>query len=167
MRPWLRWQNIAVQVTGIRMSTEEQQRNLKQQKYARCEKWKAELLNYSPKVVSMLNHLRLSGCPIPPSSIVCAPCDPTRPSGFHPAGAIVLCQGHFGRKKHMEATLAHKLIRTNNLSGDCRYMRELGRRYVSFSKQHQACVRRRAALSVRANPACLDTASTERAVDEV
>lgn len=138
----------------------------------------------------MLNHLRLSGCPIPPSSIICAPCDPTRSGGFHPAGAIVLCQGHFGSKKHMEDTLAHELvhmydhckfnvdwqnlrhhacseIRANSLSGDCRYMRELGRGYVSFSKQHQACVRRRAVLSVRANPACPDTASAERAVNEV
>ncbi|KIM50273.1 hypothetical protein SCLCIDRAFT_1225451 [Scleroderma citrinum Foug A] len=95
----------------------------------------------------MLNHLCLSGCPIPPSSIICAPCDPTRSGGFHPAGAIVLCQGHFWSKKHMEDTLAHELvhmydhckfnvdwqnlrhhacseIRANNLSGDCRYMRE-------------------------------------------
>lgn len=28
-------------------------------------------------------------------------------------------------------------IRANSLSGDCRYMRELGRGFVSFSKQHQ------------------------------
>ncbi|KAF9218147.1 hypothetical protein BS17DRAFT_791991, partial [Gyrodon lividus] len=132
----------------------------------------------------------LSGCPVPPSNIVCAPCDPTRSGGFHPAGAIVLCQGHFGDKKHMEDTLTHELIhmydhckfnidwhnlrhhacseiRANSLSGDCRYMRELGRGYVSFSKQHQACVRRRAILSVRANPKCPDEAAAERAVNEV
>lgn len=28
-------------------------------------------------------------------------------------------------------------IRANSLSGDCRYMRELGRGHVSFTKQHQ------------------------------
>ena len=46
-RSFQRWLNKAAEVTGFRMSTEERQRNLEQQKYARCEKWKAELLNYS------------------------------------------------------------------------------------------------------------------------
>jgi inner membrane protease ATP23 len=134
-----------------------------------------------PSVIFMLKHLKLSGCPVPPSNVVCAPCDLTRSGGFHPAGAIVLCQGHFGDKKHMEDTLTHELvhmydhckfnvdwrnlrhhacsevseqcvvlrrsfvltyaaapkIRANSLSGDCRYMRELGRGFVSFSTQHQ------------------------------
>ena len=38
---------------------------------------------------------------------------------------------------------------------------------VSVPVCTQACVRRRAILSVRANPACLDAASAERAVNEV
>ncbi|KAL4070250.1 peptidase M76 [Scleroderma citrinum] len=189
-RSFQRWLKKAARITGLGLSTEERQRNLEEQKHARCEQWKAELLSYSPKVVFMLKHLRLSGCAVPPSNVICAPCDLTRSGGFHPAGAIVLCQGHFGSKKHMEDTLIHELvhmydhckfnvdwqnlrhhacseIRANSLSGDCRYMREVGRGYVSFSKQHQACVRRRAILSVRANPACPDAASAERAVNEV
>ena len=81
-------------------------------------------------------------------------------------------------------------IRANSLSGDCKWSREIQRGFVSFSKQHQAslvdecpfvlyfqnlplhvshqeCVRRRAILAVRANPACPDQASAERAVNEV
>ncbi|KAK1217259.1 Mitochondrial inner membrane protease atp23 [Marasmius sp. AFHP31] len=75
-------------------------------------------------------------------------------------GAVKLCAGHFFNKKHMEHTIAHELthlydqckfkvdwsnlrhhacseIRANNLSGDCRYTRELRRGIVSFTKQHQ------------------------------
>lgn len=63
-----------------------------------------------PSVVFMLKHLRLSGCIVPPENIVCAPCDRTRSGGFHPAGAIVLCQNHPGSKRHMEDTLTHELV---------------------------------------------------------
>ncbi|KAL0061924.1 Mitochondrial inner membrane protease atp23 [Marasmius tenuissimus] len=77
-------------------------------------------------------------------------------------GAVKLCAGHFFNKKHMEHTIVHELthlydqckfkvdwsnlrhhacseIRANNLSGDCRYTRELRRGIVSFTKQHQVC----------------------------
>ncbi|KAH7886436.1 peptidase M76 family-domain-containing protein [Phlebopus sp. FC_14] len=189
-RAFQRWLKQAALATGLGGTPEERQRNHEEQKHLRCEKWKAELMSYSPAVVFMLKHLKLSGCAVPPANIVCSPCDVTRSGGFHPAGAIVLCQGHFGDKKHMEDTLTHELIhmydqckfkvdwhnlrhhacseiRANNLSGDCRFMRELGRGHLSFSKQHQTCVRRRAILSVRANPGCPDEAAAERAVNEV
>jgi len=148
-------------------------------------------MNYSPIVVFMLKHLELSGCAVPRQNVVCAPCDLTRSGGFTPdPGAVVLCSGQFFSQKHMESTLVHELvhmydhckfkvdwnnlrhhacseIRANNLSGDCRYTRELRRGFVSFSKQHQACVRRRAVTSVMANPACPDEATAEKAVNEV
>ncbi|KAF9267747.1 hypothetical protein L218DRAFT_954944 [Marasmius fiardii PR-910] len=105
-------------------------------------------------------------------------------------GAVKLCAGHFFNKKHMEHTIAHELthlydqckfkvdwnnlrhhacseIRANNLSGDCRYTRELKRGILSFTKQHQACVRRRAITSVSANPACPSEAMAEKVVNEV
>ncbi|KAF9065158.1 peptidase M76 [Rhodocollybia butyracea] len=108
----------------------------------------------------------------------------------HPNGALKLCAGHFFSKQHAESTIAHELvhmfdecrfkvdwnnlrhhacseIRANNLSGDCRYTRELRRGFVSFTKQHQACVRRRAIVSVAANPVCPSFAHAERAVNEV
>ncbi|KAF5371737.1 hypothetical protein D9758_003356 [Tetrapyrgos nigripes] len=111
--------------------------------------------------------------------------------GYIPqVGAIKLCGGHFFSKQHVESTIAHELIhmydqckfkvdwsnlrhqacseiRANSLSGDCRYTRELRRGITSFSKQHQACVRRRAIVSVSANPACPDEATAERVVNEV
>ncbi|KAF5381213.1 hypothetical protein D9757_007875 [Collybiopsis confluens] len=107
-----------------------------------------------------------------------------------PHGAIKLCAGHFFSKQHVESTIAHELvhmfdecrfkvdwqnlrhhacseIRANNLSGDCKYTREMRRGIISFTKQHQACVRRRAITSVAANPACPSPAHAERAVNEV
>ncbi|KAF8551099.1 hypothetical protein OG21DRAFT_1598597 [Imleria badia] len=185
-----RWLKKAAVLTGIGITPEERQRGFEDEQHVRCEKWKTELMNYSPSVVFMLKHLRLSGCVVPPENIMCTPCDLTRSGGFHPAGAIVLCQNHPSSKRQMEDTLTHELvhmydhckfnvdwhnlrhhacseIRANSLSGDCRYMRELGRGHVSFTKQHQACVRRRAILSVRANPNCPDEATAARAVNEV
>ncbi|KAI6119718.1 peptidase M76 family-domain-containing protein [Pisolithus croceorrhizus] len=189
-RAFRRWLKKASLVTGLGLTAEERERYLEEQKHVRCEKWKTELSSYSPPVVFMLKHLRLSGCAVPPSNIVCGSCDSTRSGGFHPSGVIVLCQGHFGSKRHMQDTLTHELIhmydhckfnvdwynlrhhacseiRANSLSGDCRFMREIGRGNASFSKQHQACVRRRAILSVRENPKCPDEAAAERAVNEV
>ncbi|KAJ3728619.1 peptidase M76 family-domain-containing protein [Lentinula raphanica] len=112
----------------------------------------------------------------------------------HPHGAIKLCAGHFFSKQHVESTIAHELvhmfdecrfkvdwanlrhhacseIRANNLSGDCRWTRELRRGEgipgIGWTKGHQACVRRRAITSVAANPACPSLAHAERAVNEV
>ena len=47
----------------------------------------------------------------PTENILCLPCDKSRAGGFTPAvGAIVLCQGNFWGKKHMEHTLTHELV---------------------------------------------------------
>ncbi|KAJ4471231.1 peptidase M76 family-domain-containing protein [Lentinula lateritia] len=112
----------------------------------------------------------------------------------HPHGAIKLCAGHFFSKQHVESTIAHELIhmfdecrfkvdwtnlrhhacseiRANNLSGDCRWTRELRRGEgipgIGWTRGHQACIRRRAVTSVAANPACPSLAHAERAVNEV
>jgi inner membrane protease ATP23 len=58
-------------------------------------------------------------------------------------------------------------VRAANLSGDCRWTREVGRGFYAFNKQHQACVKRRAVLSVIANPACAGREQAEQAVNEV
>ena len=126
-----RWLKKAAMLTGIGIAPEERQRALADQQHIRCEKWKTELMNYSPScllfpraalilrigvccpgpsVVFMLKHLRLSGCAAPPDNIMCAPCDLTRSGGFHPQGAIVLCQNHPGSKRQMEDTLTHELV---------------------------------------------------------
>ncbi|KAH8989803.1 metalloprotease ATP23 [Lactarius hatsudake] len=173
-----------------------------------CERWKKDLLNYSPSIQFMFKHLQQAGANATPAHFPCMPCDLTHSGGFAPdAGAVVLCQGNFLNKKHMEHTIVHELvhmydhavfnvdwnnlrhhacseIRANSLSGDCSWGREIQRGILSFSKQHQVranllpcacqarttsqtCVRRRAVMSVMANPNCPDKESAERAVNEV
>lgn len=59
----------------------------------------------------MLKHLKLSGCEVPRSNILCAPCEGAQSGGFSPdPGAVVLCSGHFFSKKHMEYTMVHELV---------------------------------------------------------
>lgn len=58
--------------------------------------------------------------------------------------------------------LACTEIRAENLSGECSFWKELPR-MNSYAGHGQACVRRRAILSVRANPLCTENA--ERYVD--
>jgi mitochondrial inner membrane protease ATP23 len=59
----------------------------------------------------MLKHLKLSGADVTPTHIPCLPCDLTHSGGFSPdAGAVVLCQGNFLNKKHMEHTIVHELL---------------------------------------------------------
>ena len=65
----------------------------------------------SPPVQFMLKHLKLVGVNCTPAHIPCSPCDLTRSGGFSPdAGAVVLCQGNFLNKKHIEHTLVHELV---------------------------------------------------------
>ncbi|CAA7264946.1 unnamed protein product [Cyclocybe aegerita] len=186
-----KWRRKAMLATGLGLSDSERLENTQISQIEACEKKKEYLMNYSPVVVFMLKHLKLSGCDVPPSNVLCAPCDRIQAGGFTPdPGAVILCAGQFFSEQHMESTITHELIhmydhcrfkvdwsnlrhhacseiRANNLSGDCRYTRELRRGFVSFSKQHQACVRRRAIESVKANPACPNEAAAERAVNEV
>jgi inner membrane protease ATP23 len=59
----------------------------------------------------MMKHLKLSGCPITPQNLHCAPCDWTRAGGFSPEkGSILLCEGKFMGKTHMEDTIVHELV---------------------------------------------------------
>ena len=53
-----------------------------------------------------------TGVTISPSEhILCLPCDKSRSGGFTPdLGAVLLCQGNFLSKKHMEHTIAHELV---------------------------------------------------------
>src|SRR5260221_9120094 len=65
---------------------------------------------HGPPLQFMLKHLKLAGVNCTPAHIPCSPCDLTRSGGFSPdAGAVVLCQGNFLNKKHMEHTLVHDL----------------------------------------------------------
>ncbi|RSH83234.1 Mitochondrial inner membrane protease atp23 [Apiotrichum porosum] len=191
------WRKSMAQFTGLGLSDSEQaerQRRLELQTlekdWDRCEGWKKELMTTSPMIVFLLKHLKMAGCEFPSSAMQCHPCDPSRAGGFSPAHGILLCQNRVSSKKHMEDTLAHELIhaydhckfkvdwmnlrhhacteiRAANLSGDCRWSREVQRGHYAFSKQHQACVKRRAVLSVKDHPNCKSVEDAERAVNEV
>lgn len=55
--------------------------------------------------------------------------------------------------------LACTEIRAENLSGECGWIQEMGAgRVQKFAQHGQACVKRRAILSVKANPHCRDKA---------
>mmetsp|Transcript_31448 Transcript_31448/g.46668 ORF Transcript_31448/g.46668 Transcript_31448/m.46668 type:complete len:233 (-) Transcript_31448:71-769(-) len=96
---------------------------------------------------------------------------------------IYLCQNHLQDEQHARQSMVHELIhaidmcrtkmdplnnclhlacteiRAENLSGECDWKAELSRGQISsFPKHGQKCVRRRAALSVKANPNCSDNA---------
>ena len=59
-------------------------------------------------------------------------------------------------------------IRASSLSGECRFMREfITRGQWKLTQQHQACVRRRAVLSVMARPECKDDVQATKVVNEV
>jgi len=150
---------------------------LQEAQWKKCERWKSDLMRNSPVVTFMLKHLALVGANVTSEHLHCLPCDATRAGGFSPDAGILLCQDRFNSKGHMEDTLTHELIhmydharfevdwsnlrhhacseiRAASLSGDCRWLRETTRGFMGFTKQHQACVRRRAILSVLGNPAC-------------
>lgn len=62
-------------------------------------------------MVFMMKHLKLTGADVSADDIVCAPCDFSRAGGFSPeAGAVVLCQGKFMSKNHMEDTIVHEMV---------------------------------------------------------
>mmetsp|Transcript_26547 Transcript_26547/g.40705 ORF Transcript_26547/g.40705 Transcript_26547/m.40705 type:complete len:250 (-) Transcript_26547:49-798(-) len=96
---------------------------------------------------------------------------------------IFLCQQHLRNETHANQSMVHELIhavdmcrtkmdplnncvhmacteiRAENLSGECDWTRELGSgRLKSFAKHGQTCVKRRAALSLKANPNCAEKA---------
>ncbi|KAF8208727.1 peptidase M76 family-domain-containing protein [Mycena galopus ATCC 62051] len=186
-----RWRRTAMLVTGLGVTEDERLDYLVEQSRLSCEEKKLRFMQRSPGVVFMLKHLRAAGCDLPPSNMICAPCDRRSAGGFNPQkGAIVLCQGVFFGDAHMENTMLHEMIhmfdhcrfnvnwnnlrhhacseiRANSLSGDCRFSRELRIGSLAFTKHHQDCVRRRAVTSVSRNLMCPDKATAERVVNEV
>jgi mitochondrial inner membrane protease ATP23 len=101
---------------------------------------------------------------------------------------IFICQNYVQGENHVHHTMIHELIhaidmcrtkmdplhncihlacteiRAENLSGECNFWNEISRGQVQNYLLHgQKCVKRRAILSVKANPNCTDNA--ERYVD--
>ncbi|PKY39350.1 hypothetical protein RhiirA4_351930 [Rhizophagus irregularis] len=192
-----KWRKSLMYITGLGLSIEDKkkienelEKDLEDYQCKRCEKWRDILMRNSPIVTFMLKSLEEAGCKIDRRHLQCKPCDESRSGGFSPDHGILLCQNRFFSKKHQEDTMVHEMIhlfdhckckvdwnnclhhacsevRAASLSGDCRWTRELRRGFFNFTKQHQACTKRRAILSVKQNDACSAPGVAERAVAEV
>lgn len=157
----------------------------------KCYEMRDWMLKYSPTVRFMSEQISKVGGNINASNIVCDKCDEMKSGGFHPKLGILLCQNKIYGKWHLEDTLAHEMvhaydecrfnvdwsdlrhhacseIRASTLSGECRMMNQIVRNGIfMFSKGLQNCVRRRATLSVRANPNCQSDEQAAKVVNEV
>lgn len=157
----------------------------------RCYEYRDWALKFSPVVIFMLQQLKKTGREVGARDIVCDVCDEWKGGGFHPELGVLLCQNRIIDKWHLEDTLAHELvhayddskfkvdwlnlkhhacseIRASSLSGECRIMNQFKRAAIgNFGRGHQECVRRRAVLSVMANPGCRDKQHAQQVVDEV
>ncbi|KZT58320.1 hypothetical protein CALCODRAFT_495047 [Calocera cornea HHB12733] len=192
-----RWRKSAAWITGLGLSPEEevvraqeQERKTNAYQWERCQKWKTDLMWNSPGIVFMRKHMALLGHPVTPEQLLCEPCTSERGGGMADDGTILLCQNRIWDRQKMEDTILHEMvhgydrvkfeldwqncrhhacteIRANNLSGDCKWNREVMRGFFGFTKQHQACVRRRALMSLAQNPHCSAPGVAEQAVDEV
>ncbi|KAI9189647.1 Mitochondrial inner membrane protease atp23 [Blastocladiella emersonii ATCC 22665] len=192
-----RWHKRLTRMTGLGLSDAERAEvaaeraaQLADDQFRTCEKWKNDLLRHSPLIRFLTQHLEAAGCGFSRQHMICQPCDPTRSGGFSPEHGVVLCENQLMSKSHLEETLAHELIhaldhcrakldwsnclhhacteiRAANLSGDCTFSNEVMRGNWGVSKQQQACVKRRAILSLRSNPHCSAPGVAEEAVAEV
>ncbi|KAJ3338095.1 Mitochondrial inner membrane protease atp23 [Kappamyces sp. JEL0680] len=138
--------------------------------HAKCVKWTEKMISSSPILTFLLKEISV----FQPAEHVTAQihCRPCGDGGFSPHNGIVLCENQLESKSHLEDTLAHELvhafdqasvknmdwtslkvqacteIRAVNLSGECRFTRELRRGHFGVAKHHQECVKRRAVLGV-------------------
>jgi mitochondrial inner membrane protease ATP23 len=149
---------------------------------SKCIEWRQQALLKSPMVRFMVDAMGKAGCPLSASDIQCCSCNGSVGGGFDPATRrVVLCENRLQGASHTETTLVHELvhafddcranvdwsncihhacseIRAANLSGDCSFLQEMMRgqaSVVDFKAKGDACVRRRAELSVSMNPACI------------
>ncbi|KAG2219514.1 hypothetical protein INT45_002831, partial [Circinella minor] len=197
MKKFERWRKSLQYMTGLGMSDAEQtqfrkdlDKELESYQCRQCENWRDNLMKNSPSVRFMVEQLGKIGREIKRDDFLCAPCDITRSGGFSPEDGILLCQNRMNSKTHQEHTMVHEMVhlydhqrfkvdwfnlrhhacsevRAASLSGDCNWSREIQRGFYTFTKQHQACVKRRAVLSVTENPNCNSKEEAERAVASV
>ncbi|ORZ24306.1 peptidase M76 family-domain-containing protein [Absidia repens] len=197
MKKFERWRKSLQYLTGLGMDETERKafRNkldieLEDYQCQQCERWKTNLIKNNPPVRFMMDEMKKIGRDVTKEDFHCMPCDETRSGGFSPDDGILLCQNRLGTKTRQEHTMVHEMvhmydhhkfkvdwtnlrhhacseIRAASLSGDCRWSSEIQRGFYTFTKQHQACVKRRAILSVAQNPHCKDKAEAERAVSSV
>ena len=160
----------------------------------KCEREVERMAQSSAIVRFMIEKLGQAGCAIDKRFFRVETCSASVVGGFRPPDGVVVCHNHINDATTMENALAHELIhaydhcraggkmdwldlrqhacseiRAANLSGDCHWVNELmrGRVFFGIKKHHQACVRRRAELSVAMNPKCRDAKHAQEVVDGV
>lgn len=156
-----------------------------------CWKDRQWVMQYSPSVLFMMDHVNKLGGNLSEKNIRCEQCDDLKGGGFHPQMGILLCANWIRDKWHLEDVLTHELvhaydylkfnldynnlkhhacteIRASMLSGECRIFNEIRKTgLANFDKKFQACIKRRASLSVAANPNCKDQQEAEKVVNTV
>lgn len=156
-----------------------------------CEQYRDWMLQYSPLVRFMLEHVQKLGGNLDKSNIACGPCDDLKGGGFHPEKGILLCSNWLQNKWQLEDVLTHELvhaydhlkfdvdlgnlrhhacteIRASMLSGECRIMNEIRKTGLGgFGRKFQECIKRRATLLVAANPKCASPEQAAQAVETV
>ncbi|KAJ1990667.1 Mitochondrial inner membrane protease atp23 [Coemansia thaxteri] len=191
------WRQAITEYVGIGLTDSQKETRRLQTEFKRdvedckkCEKWRNELLVSSPLVRFMADNLKKTGFKADHTNMPCMKCDEMRSGGFSSDGVIQLCYNRLMGKYHLETTMAHEMvhayddanfnidwynlehhacteIRAASLSGDCTWFQELLRGNLGFLKHHQVCVKRRAVLSVLANPSCKSQKHAEAAVNKV
>jgi len=160
-----------------------------------CAEWKHKAIHQSRKVNFLFRALKKQGCEVDPLTFIhCTACDSHMNGAlFHDADgytATLMCGNRVRDYRTFETVLTHELlhafdhcraevdptdlrhhacmeVRASSLSGDCTFRQEAKLGNLSITGQQPRCVRRRAAISVMANPACPDAATARAAVDEV
>jgi inner membrane protease ATP23 len=157
----------------------------------RCETNKEYLLQYSPIIKFMSDEVYKLGGDLNKDNILCRMCTNEQSGGFSLDHGILLCANKFRNRGHQEDTMAHEMvhawdhlkfkvspdnlrhqacleIRASTLSGECRFAREFFTKgQWSITEQLQACVRRRATLSMMARPGIKNQEHAGKVVNEV
>ncbi|XP_057774052.1 mitochondrial inner membrane protease ATP23-like [Salvia miltiorrhiza] len=139
----------------------------------------------NPMVKFLMENLEKSCCGIGSNFIKAENCKENAAGGFARGIGIVICSNHLQFQDEVDQTVIHELIhayddcraanldwtncahqacseiRANHLSGDCHFKRELLRGHLKIKRHEQECVKRRAIMSVTANPCCSEVAAKD------
>lgn len=134
----------------------------------RCEKHKNQILINSATIQFLFQKLASENCVIPSIKCMSGP-SPTQSSNFSPSTNSINLYPTNSRMQ-TESSITHELIhaydnctvninwrnphhlmcseiRAIMLSGECNFLKEVGRGRVGFAKQFQKCIKRRALMS--------------------
>eukprot|EP01116_Phalansterium_solitarium_P016264 TRINITY_DN3748_c0_g1_i1.p1 TRINITY_DN3748_c0_g1~~TRINITY_DN3748_c0_g1_i1.p1 ORF type:complete len:183 (-),score=37.83 TRINITY_DN3748_c0_g1_i1:231-779(-) len=159
-----------------------------------CLKTIKDALSSDERIKTLVRAVELARCRLPEGFFQCRPCDsvPAGTGAYFDSSEreLVVCEDRLGEPRATRHAVAHELvhafdwcradvnladcshvacteIRAANLAGDCLWLRELMRgNGLHLRKQHQACVRRRAELSVAQISDCAAPGQAKAAVDK-